>query len=282
MPDLAPFHPIVVHFAIALLIAGAVLRWLSLTGRVSFRFARRHLLLLVGTAAAVISVRSGLDAHGPVERIPGVVDAVVAHEHWGERARNAFLLVALAELAVLVLSRRGKARMATIASAILCVPAVFCLYEASEHGGELVYSYAGGPGLPHRRSGRRGPAAGGRRLPVPGGSQGRAGGGGACARRRGGSALSRRPPRPGHGRGIRAGGRQGPGGRTGDPGADGSAAGQRAAARSPRDADGRRSRGRGTGRRRARHPAAARRRLPRQPEDQAAAAGAGLARHRPR
>ena len=82
-----------------------------------------------------------------MERIPGVVDAVVAHEHWGERARNAFRLVALAELAVLVLSRRGKARMATIASAILCVPAVFCLYEASEHGGELVYSYAGGPGL---------------------------------------------------------------------------------------------------------------------------------------
>jgi hypothetical protein len=27
------------------------------------------------------------------------------------------------------------------------VPALFCLYEASEHGGELVYSYAGGPGL---------------------------------------------------------------------------------------------------------------------------------------
>jgi uncharacterized membrane protein len=147
MPDLGAYHPIIVHFSIALLIAGAVLRWISLSGRVAFASPAATCLLLAGTAAALISVRAGLDAHGPVERIPGVVDAVMAHERWGERAQNAFVLVALAELAVLVLSRRGKARMAVIASAILCVPAVFCLYEASEHGGELVYSYAGGPGL---------------------------------------------------------------------------------------------------------------------------------------
>ena len=125
-----------------------MLRWLSLTGRVSFASPAATCLLLAGTAAAVISVRSGMDAHGPVERIPGVVEAVVEHEHWGERARNAFFLVGLPpSWPLLVLSRRGKARPATIASAILCLPAVFCLYEASEHGGELVYSYAGGPGL---------------------------------------------------------------------------------------------------------------------------------------
>jgi uncharacterized membrane protein len=147
MPDLASYHPIVVHFAIALLFAGAVLRWLSLTGKVSFASPAAACLLLVGTAAAIVSVKSGLDAHGPVERIPGVVEAVIEHEHWGERARNAFFFVAAAELALLVLTRRGKGRPAAIASAILCVPAVFCLYEASEHGGELVYSYAGGPGL---------------------------------------------------------------------------------------------------------------------------------------
>ena len=72
MPNLAAYHPIVVHFAIALLIAGAVLRWLSLTGRVSFASPAATCLLLVGTAAAIVSVRSGMDAHGPVERIPGV------------------------------------------------------------------------------------------------------------------------------------------------------------------------------------------------------------------
>jgi hypothetical protein len=114
---------------------------------VSFASPAAASLLLVGTVAAVLAVKSGTAAHGPVERIPGVVEAVVAHEHWGERARNAFILVAVAELAVLLLARRGKERLAVIASAVLCVPAVFCLYEAGEHGGELVYEYAGGPGL---------------------------------------------------------------------------------------------------------------------------------------
>ena len=147
MPSLAPTHPIVVHFAIALLVAGAVFRWLSLTGRIKFASPAAASLLLVGTVAAVLSVKSGMDAHGPVERIPGVVDAVIAHEHWGERARNVFIAVALVELAILVLARRGRERPAVIASAVLCPPAVFCLYEAAEHGGELVYEYAGGPGL---------------------------------------------------------------------------------------------------------------------------------------
>jgi uncharacterized membrane protein len=147
MPSLAATHPIVVHFAIALLIAGAVFRWLSLTGRLPFASPAAASLLLVGTLAAVLAVKSGTDAHGPVERIPGIVNAVTSHEHWGERARNVFLAVALAELAILALARGGRARVAIIASAVLCVPAVFCLYEAAEHGGDLVYSYAGGPGL---------------------------------------------------------------------------------------------------------------------------------------
>jgi uncharacterized membrane protein len=162
MPSLAGLHPIVVHFAIALLIAGAVFRWLSLTGRLPFASPAAASLLLVGTVAAVLAVKSGTAAHGPVERIPGVVDAVIAHEHWGERARNAFILVAVAELAVLLLARRGRERLAVFASAALCVPAVFCLYEAGEHGGELVYEYAGGPGL------RRGDPADVSRLLVAG------------------------------------------------------------------------------------------------------------------
>jgi uncharacterized membrane protein len=147
MPSLAASHPIIVHFAIALLIAGAGFRWLSLTGRIPFASPAATSLLLVGTAGAFLAVQSGTAAHGPVERIPGVAEAVMRHESWGKDAQNAFLVVALAELAVLVLARRGRQRLALIASAVLCLPAVFCLYEAAEHGGDLVYSYAGGPGL---------------------------------------------------------------------------------------------------------------------------------------
>ena len=147
MPEIAAAHPVVVHFAIGFLVAGVLFRFVSLTERVSFASPAATTLILVGTLLALLAVKSGEDAHGPVERVPGSYKAVVDHERWGERARNAFILVSLAELAVLLLTRRGKGRPASLVSAVLCLPALFCLYEAGEHGGELVYSYAGGVGI---------------------------------------------------------------------------------------------------------------------------------------
>jgi uncharacterized membrane protein len=147
LPNLAAYHPVIVHFAIGFLVAGVLLRWVSLTGRVRFASPAAASLIILGTLAAVLSVTSGTSAHGPVERVPGSAPAVMAHETWGERARNAFILVSLVEGAILVLVRRGRERKAVLASAMLSVPALFCLYEAGEHGGELVYSYAGGVGI---------------------------------------------------------------------------------------------------------------------------------------
>jgi hypothetical protein len=43
--------------------------------------------------------------------------------------------------------RSPKARIARIAAASVGVVALFCVYEAAEHGGALVYSYAGGVGI---------------------------------------------------------------------------------------------------------------------------------------
>ena len=40
MPSLAALHPVIVHFAIALAVAGVLLRWLSLSGRVAGRGRR--------------------------------------------------------------------------------------------------------------------------------------------------------------------------------------------------------------------------------------------------
>ncbi|MGH7676577.1 MAG: hypothetical protein ACREMV_15030, partial [Gemmatimonadales bacterium] len=67
MPNLAWFHPQIVHFAVALLAAGVLSRWISLTDRAAFTGPAAAALLLAGTAAAVLAVRSGTDAHGPVE-----------------------------------------------------------------------------------------------------------------------------------------------------------------------------------------------------------------------
>ena len=104
-------------------------------------------LLLVGTVAAVLAVKSGDDAHGPAERVPGARDAVVEHEDWGKRARNIFLGVAALELIALVGAGKKWQRGAMAASAVVGLAGAFAVYEAGEHGGELVYSYAGGVGV---------------------------------------------------------------------------------------------------------------------------------------
>jgi uncharacterized membrane protein len=156
MPNIGHFHPQIVHFVVALLLLGVALRIASLIPKLKFANHAAALLLLIGTGAAVLAVQSGTDAHGPVERIPGARAAVVEHEELAKQAKNIFLAVAALELIALGLARPSLgvdryARVAQVGSVIVGLYGSFVLYEASEHGGELVYSYAGGPGL---RTGR--------------------------------------------------------------------------------------------------------------------------------
>ena len=149
MPDIAAFHPQIVHFAVALLLVGVLLRWISLTGRLAFTGPAAVTLLLLGTLATFAAFESGHQAHGPVERIPGVGQAVHEHEEWGERTRTVFAGVAVLELIGLALLWKTNrfAKAALVLSAVVGLGGVFVLVEAAEHGGDLVYSYAGGPGL---------------------------------------------------------------------------------------------------------------------------------------
>lgn len=155
MPNIAQFHPQTVHFVIALLGVGIALRLIScippVTRRFPFVSPAATLLLVLGAIASVVAVKSGEDAHGPVERIPGARDAVIEHEEYGKSTRNVFLAVAAIELIMLGLARReSTARYAKYAMYASCAGCVFGIqpwFEAGEHGGELVYSYAGGPGL---------------------------------------------------------------------------------------------------------------------------------------
>ncbi|MGE0392953.1 MAG: DUF2231 domain-containing protein [Vicinamibacterales bacterium] len=145
--DLAPLHPIVVHFVIALSVVGVLFRWVSLVGRPAFAGPAAATLILLATAAGMVAAESGELAHGPAERVPGARHAVEEHEEWGERAKNALLILAAFELAGLALYRWSKVRTVRMAAAVVGLGAIFCVYEAGEHGGELVYSYAGGVGV---------------------------------------------------------------------------------------------------------------------------------------
>src|SRR5882672_6018741 len=149
MPNIGAYHPIIVHFAIALLILGVIFRWVSLTGRAPFTGPAAATLLILGAATAYLAVHSGLDAHGPVERIPGVRQAVLDHEDAGKWARNVFLVVALLEIAALFAKKRSVqiARVALWGSAVVGIFGVAAIVKTADRGGDLVYSYAGGVGI---------------------------------------------------------------------------------------------------------------------------------------
>jgi uncharacterized membrane protein len=155
MPDIASFHPQIVHFVVVLGMLGVGLRLLALASQfvasatsAEPRLSAASLICLLGAAgASVAAATSGDQAHGPAERIPGVRDAVVEHEELGERTRNLLLAVAGLELLALALGKKeGARRVLHIVSGATGVVAAFYLYEAAEHGGKLVYSYAGGVG----------------------------------------------------------------------------------------------------------------------------------------
>lgn len=149
-PTFAAFHPQVVHFVVGLLIVGVLFRVVALTGRMKWTGPAATTLLVLGGCAAWVAAKSGTAAHGPVERIPGAREAVQEHEEWGERTRNVFVGVAALELLALALSG-GAARTVRAVSALAGLAGVAVLYETAEHGGELVYAYAGGVGI---RSGK--------------------------------------------------------------------------------------------------------------------------------
>jgi uncharacterized membrane protein len=149
MPSLAAFHPQIVHFVVALVMVGVGFRLLSLAVRTSWLGPAATALVALGTVASLAAVRSGSDAHGPVERVPGARPAVVAHETWGQRARNVFLLLLAVEAVAATLASRRfpRARTAAIASATVGVIAVGVLYRTADLGGQLVYGYGGGVGI---------------------------------------------------------------------------------------------------------------------------------------
>ncbi len=153
MPNLGPFHPQVVHFVIASLFLGLPIYWLGFLRRPAFLRPMASTLLVIGTLASFVAVKSGTDAHGPAERLPDTRDLVVHHEELGELTRSVFTGVLLLELIALGLAWRGGSsglrRAATalrVAVGLAWLAAAHQLYETAGHGGELVYEYAGGVG----------------------------------------------------------------------------------------------------------------------------------------
>ncbi len=146
LDNLGYFHPIIVHFPIALTFVGAGARLLWVVYRRDWVNNAACVLLICATLGALAATYTGDEAHSPVERVPGSRDAVVEHEDWGKRSRNLLIGIALIELGALALSGNRQKGLRYVSAAAGLV-AMFFMYETGDHGGELVYSYAGGVGI---------------------------------------------------------------------------------------------------------------------------------------
>lgn len=147
LPNLGYYHPQIVHFVIAGAGLGIFFRWVSLTNRFTWTNGAATALILIGTAAAWLAVKSGTDAHGPVERIPGVNRAVALHEDAGHDTRTVLSILALLELAALVPAFAKRRRLILAGAAVVGVAGAYQIYEVGRLGGEIVYAYSGGPGI---------------------------------------------------------------------------------------------------------------------------------------
>jgi uncharacterized membrane protein len=183
LPPLPPpdgFHPLVVHFPIALLLAVPVFVVLGLLwrGQRHAIFVAATLLLLLGAAGAVAAVLTGEAAEGQAESLPAARAALERHEELAELARNLFLgLLALAVvLTVLHWRFRERARPALVWSAaviflVLHGAASLVLVNAAHEGGRLVHQFGAraptaaappAPAAPAAGNAERGETGGGR------------------------------------------------------------------------------------------------------------------------
>ena len=151
MPNIAQYHPQIVHFIIALAFVGIGTRIVSLIPlgpRFRFTDAMATTLIVLAAIAGIFGVKSGAEAHGPAERVPGARAAVEEHEEAGEYARTVLLVLAAIEIGTLIVV--SKPKIGTAARAVAAVAGLFTatvVFKAGERGGEVVYSYAGNVGL---------------------------------------------------------------------------------------------------------------------------------------
>ena len=144
--NLGYFHPIVVHFPMALTFVAAGARILWVIFKRDWMSHAATALFVCAAVGAFVAAYTGDLAHSPVERVPGSRNAVVEHEEWGERSRNLLIGIALVELGGLALTGKRQ-RALRYLSAAAGVVAMYFMFETGEHGGDLVYRYAGGIGI---------------------------------------------------------------------------------------------------------------------------------------
>ncbi|HQU71325.1 MAG TPA: hypothetical protein PKV71_01400 [Calditrichia bacterium] len=142
MFDWTLLHPMVVHFPIALLIAGFLFELIAaFSGKEFFGKAALYLLVL-GTAGAVAAYFSGEFAGEGLSESGSLKNALEAHEEAAKMAMGIMVLTAIVRIALVVVhAYRGLYRAAAV---LLYMIGVLLVSRTGYYGGELVYKHAAG------------------------------------------------------------------------------------------------------------------------------------------
>ena len=140
-PLMSDWHPLVVHFPIALLTTSVGIELIALAKhRVQWhRFA--YALLVAGLLSSAAAVITGTEAALPYRSQPEVADLIQQHEDLGSIVFVIFMATALGRLPLLLQRSGGWPLTAWI---VVAVGGSVLLWWTSYCGGELVYAHGVG------------------------------------------------------------------------------------------------------------------------------------------
>jgi len=145
LPD--PLHPAVVHFPIVLILLGTVIAVVAMFASRGVTTRISAIVWALAAAGAIAATWSGEEDEDAAENAgPAAKQLFEEHEQWGERARNAAILAALAAgAAAATVNRLPRfSGGAAVLTAVVSLAASWCVMEAGHYGGKLVYQHGVG------------------------------------------------------------------------------------------------------------------------------------------
>lgn len=150
IPSWDAFHPLIIHFPIALLLVAPVLVLLALILPKQARglLIAALVVMALGTIATYFAVATGEAAGELAERTPGVAAVLERHEELAETTRAVFTALTLGFAAILfvpsILKRglgRKSAAVVNLAFLVIYAGGAILLANVAHQGGRLVHEY---------------------------------------------------------------------------------------------------------------------------------------------
>lgn len=142
------YHALSVHFPIAFLLLGTLLKLIAVFVKREFLSTSGSLLLYLGTVTAWIAIYTGDLADGRVSR--SICDPTVlkSHENTAYYLTYVFTVASILDLAILSKKLTRFKRVATVTVAILMFIGSGLLVYMGDLGASLVYQQAAGVSVP--------------------------------------------------------------------------------------------------------------------------------------